>query len=276
MLAAKAFEPPLLEDTEQFGLGDERHVANLVEEECPVVGEFKATGLAIVRAGERTFLVAEDFRFEQRVWQRRTIDRLEIPGTAPAQLVNHPRHDFLAGAGGSENQHRDVRLCGRADPLEHDQHLLVAADHLAEPLHGGRLVLHADVRTALEEMIQEIPDRGRTGRSRVPGRIARHQPREAEVDEFAHAILDIQAQAPERLHQRLDVERLALPRVQVAQDAGPERRLHEGAKPCIEVGGSSRFRNRRSRTRAPRAKGKIIHAWRLGYRPDVDDPTGGR
>ena len=124
----------------------------------PSLASSEASRLAIVRAGERALLVAEDFRLEQRVGQRRAVDRLELRDAAPAQLVDHPRDDFLARSGRPENQHRDVRLGRGADPLEDDQHLLVAADHLAEALDRRRLVLGADRGAALEEMIEQVGD----------------------------------------------------------------------------------------------------------------------
>ena len=42
-----------------------------------MVGQLQPAGLPIVRAGERALLVAEDLRLEQRVGQRRAVDRLE-------------------------------------------------------------------------------------------------------------------------------------------------------------------------------------------------------
>ena len=155
LLAAEPLEAAVLEDAQQLGLRHERQVADLVEEQRAVVGELHAPRLAIVRAGERALLVAEDFRLEQRVGQRRAVDGLEVLAAAPAQLVNHPRDDFLARAGGAEDQHRDVRLGGGADPLEDDEHLLVAADHFAEALHRRRLVLGADGGAPFEEVVEQ-------------------------------------------------------------------------------------------------------------------------
>ena len=77
-VAAEPLEAALLEHAQQLGLRDQRHVADLVEKQRAVVGQLEAAGLAIVRAGERAFFVAEDFRFEQRVGQRRAVDRLEL------------------------------------------------------------------------------------------------------------------------------------------------------------------------------------------------------
>ena len=76
-----------------------------------------------------------------------------------AELVDHPRDDFLARAGRPEDQHRDVGLRGRPDPLEDDEHLLVAADHLAEALDRRRPILVRDGRAPLEELIEQIAQR---------------------------------------------------------------------------------------------------------------------
>ena len=121
----------------------------------PSIGQLEAARLAVVRAGEGALFVAEDFRFEQRVGQRRAVDGLEFLGAAPAQLVDHPRDDFLAGSGRPEDQHRDVGLRRGADPLEHDQHLLVAADHFAEALDRRRLVFGADGGAPFEERVEQ-------------------------------------------------------------------------------------------------------------------------
>ena len=108
-----------------------------------------------------------------------------------------------------------------------------------------------------------VPRRGRAG----------DDTGDAEVGELADAVLDVEAQPSERLHQRLDVEAFVGPRAQVAKDAGPQRRLHEGAEPCIEIRRLGRF-DRRGRSCAPRAEGQIIHAWRLVIGRDERRPTG--
>ena len=77
-LSAQALESTILEHAQELGLRDERQVADFVEEERATVGQLDASRLAIVRAGERAFLVAEDFRFEQRVRQRSAVDGLEV------------------------------------------------------------------------------------------------------------------------------------------------------------------------------------------------------
>ena len=212
-VAAEALEAPLLEHAQQLRLRDDRQVADFVEEQRAVVGELEAARLAVVGAGERALFVAEDFRLEQRVRQRGAVDRLELVGAAAAQLVDHPRHDFLARAGRPEDQHRDVRLRRGPDPLEDDQHLLVAADHLAEALNRRRAILVADGGAALEELVEQVAD-GVLLRldERVPRRAAAGDAlRDAERDQLADAVLDVEPHAAERLHQRLDVERFLRP-----------------------------------------------------------------
>ena len=70
---------------------------------------------------------------------------------------------------------------------------------------------------------------------RYRGGVAGVDARDAEVDQLADAVLDVQPQAAERLHQRLDVERFVRPGAQVAQDAGAQRRLHQRAETRLEV-----------------------------------------
>src|SRR5688572_32058914 len=44
---------------------------------CSVVRQLEAPRLAVVRAGERSLFVTEQLRLEQRVGQRRAVDRLQ-------------------------------------------------------------------------------------------------------------------------------------------------------------------------------------------------------
>ena len=236
-IAAEALEAPFLEHAQQLGLCHQRHVADFIEEERAAVGKLQAPRLAIVGAGEGAFFVAEDFRLEQAVGQGRAVDRLEIFGRASRQLVDHARHDFLAGAGRAEDQHRDVGLRGGADPLEDGEHLLVAADHLSEALHRRRGFLDAEIGAALEEDFEELGDRLLLRRDgTVGGRIAGDFLDDAELDELVDAVIDVEAHAPERLHDGVAVEGLARPRRQEAQDAGAQRRLDQRLEPGLEVG----------------------------------------
>ena len=59
---------------------------------------------------------------------------------------------------------------------------------------------------------------------------------DAERDELAHAVLDVEAHAPERLHQRLDLEGLLGPRAQEPQEPRAQRRLDERLEARLDLG----------------------------------------
>ena len=84
-------------------------------------------------------------------------------------------------------------------------------------------------------------------------RVARRRPghgaRDAEVDQLADAVLDVELQPAERLHQRLDVEALLGPRVQIAEESGAQRRLHQRPEPRLEIAGSVGRARRRALAR---------------------------
>ena len=60
--------------------------------------------------GERPFLVAEEFAFEQGFRERRAIDGDERLIAAGAQVVNRAGHDFLARTVLAENQHGQIGI----------------------------------------------------------------------------------------------------------------------------------------------------------------------
>jgi hypothetical protein len=66
----------LLQRAQQLGLQRERHLADLVEQQRAAVGRAKKPSLAR-RAGERALLVAEQLALEQRLGDRRAVDRDE-------------------------------------------------------------------------------------------------------------------------------------------------------------------------------------------------------
>ena len=66
-------------------------------------------------AGERAANVAEQLRFEQRLGNRRAVERDEAEHAPRAVVVNRARHDFLAGARLTGNENGAV---GGRDGLE--------------------------------------------------------------------------------------------------------------------------------------------------------------
>ena len=68
-----------LEHVEQLRLQRGRHLADLVEKQRAAVGLGEEAGAIGDRAGERAFDVAEQLALEQRLGQRRAVDRDEAP-----------------------------------------------------------------------------------------------------------------------------------------------------------------------------------------------------
>src|SRR5260221_4596682 len=93
-LATDALDPPLLEHAQEFGLQAERQLADLVEEQRAAVGHLEAAGFLLGGAGERALLVAEQLALDQRLGERRAVDRDARPLRAPARALDRAR-DYL-------------------------------------------------------------------------------------------------------------------------------------------------------------------------------------
>ena len=90
----------VLEHAQQAGLGLQRHVADLVEEQGTAAGLLEAPGVAAPDGpGEGALFVAEQLAFDQFARDRRHVDRHEGSVAALAVVVERARHQLLAGAG---------------------------------------------------------------------------------------------------------------------------------------------------------------------------------
>ena len=112
----------------------ERNVAHFVQEQRPAVRQLEAADLLRQGAGEGSSLVAEQFAFQQSGRNGGAVQRDEGEVPARTQPVDGARHQLLAGAGFTEDQH--VRV-GRRNhfhlPQDPPQGRAVA-DHLFEVL----------------------------------------------------------------------------------------------------------------------------------------------
>ena len=85
--AADALDFAGLDRAQQLGLGLEREVADLVEEQRAAVGQLEPALLALHRAGERPALVAEQLALDQVLRDRRTVDLDERARGAPRERL---------------------------------------------------------------------------------------------------------------------------------------------------------------------------------------------
>ena len=132
--AAEAHELALLDDAQQLGLGLERDVADLVEEDRALVGQLEQPLLRVDRAGERALHVAEEVRLEQVRRQVAGVDGDERLVGARRVLVQRPRHQLLAGAALAVDQDRRPAWRRLDDQVEDLAHARAAADDLAEAI----------------------------------------------------------------------------------------------------------------------------------------------
>ena len=121
-IAADALDLAFFQHAQQFGLHQNRHVADLVQEQRAVVGLLELADVPGGRAGEAAFFVAEEFAFDQLGGHRRAVQGDERPAFARAALVQRARDQLLAGAGFAQDA--DARLAGR-----HAVHLRHHAPH---------------------------------------------------------------------------------------------------------------------------------------------------
>ena len=127
-IAADAFHLAFLEHAQEFGLHEDRHVADLVEEQGAVVGLLELADVAGGGAGEAAFFVAEEFAFDQLGGHRGAVQGDERPAFARAALVQGARDQLFAGAGLAEDA--DARFAGR-----HAVHLRHHAPHALAGVH---------------------------------------------------------------------------------------------------------------------------------------------
>ena len=107
-LTADPDEAAVLDQAKQLRLQRRRHVADLVEEERAFARPLGIAEMALLRSGERAFLVAEDLALEKLGRDRRAVHRDEGLGAARRYLVQQPGRHFLARPGLPGDQHRQI------------------------------------------------------------------------------------------------------------------------------------------------------------------------
>src|SRR5215472_7188522 len=106
--APQAGELLILQNVQQLGLQQGRHLADFVEQDGPLVAKFKLARLGMGGSRESPGFVPEQFALQQIRRNRSAIYLEERAVSAGRQLVNQPRQHFLAGAAFTEQQNRDV------------------------------------------------------------------------------------------------------------------------------------------------------------------------
>ncbi len=86
--AAESFEAPLLEDAQQLDLHFRREIADFVEKDRRVIGDFESPDLAGQRPGECALLAAEQLALDECRGNGRAVDPNHGAGVSRASFVD--------------------------------------------------------------------------------------------------------------------------------------------------------------------------------------------
>src|SRR5262249_23469970 len=103
-----------LDGAQQLGLERQRHLADLVEEQCAAGGGLEQPRLGLDRAGEGPLLVAEELAREERLGQGGAVDGEERPAPS-GQPVQRLRQHLLADSGLAVDDDAEPRLGDRGE-----------------------------------------------------------------------------------------------------------------------------------------------------------------
>ncbi len=106
---AEPLDVPILQDAEQLHLHVRGQVADLVEKNRRVVGQFEAPDLSRRRAGEGAFLPAEQLAFHQGPGNGGAVHPDHRVLAPCAQVVKMAGDQLLAGSGLPQQQHGRIR-----------------------------------------------------------------------------------------------------------------------------------------------------------------------
>ena len=135
---ADAHEPLVLQEAQEVRLRLERQVADLVEEDGAAFRALQAALAALMSAGERALLVAEQLRLNQTGGQRAAVDRHERPAPARRMVVDRAGDELLAGTAFAADQHRRIDAHDLVECAIDLQHSRAPPHH---PITAGRLGL---------------------------------------------------------------------------------------------------------------------------------------
>jgi hypothetical protein len=139
---SETFELLFLQNTEQFGLQCEWHIADFIKEESPFVSQFEAANSLCDCSGKSTPFMAKELTFKQVEGNRRTVQldqRLAATGT---RIVDRVSDEFLASAGLALDEHSRVRRRNPLGLFKHDSQSRAVPYDLLESPHPTVMINH--------------------------------------------------------------------------------------------------------------------------------------
>ena len=122
LVAAEAFDYPLLQQAQQLDLYLQAHAFDFIEKQGAAVGKLELADAAFLRAGKGAGLVAEQLAFHHRLGQGAGIDGDEGAVAAAGVIVQGAGHHLFAGAGFAKDQHVGVDRRQGAELFAHALH----------------------------------------------------------------------------------------------------------------------------------------------------------
>jgi hypothetical protein len=135
----------LLQHAEELGLQIRRHLADLVQQKRPALRLLEQPVLVGHGARERSAPVAEQFRLDEVLRDRRAVDLDERALRPPAVVVQRVGDELLARAVFALNQDVGLGIGHRGHQVEQLAHLAAAPDDVVELVAVAELPLERDV-----------------------------------------------------------------------------------------------------------------------------------
>src|SRR5882724_10336854 len=157
-VAADPLELALLQDAQDLGLRLRPHVADLVEKECPAVGDLELALARRDRPREGALLVTEELALDQLARERRAVhldERLRAPR---AVVVERVGDQLLPRAAGAADEDRQIRVRHLADHVEHALHRRALADQAPEAIRARDLLLQEPERAPHLHAVEQALD----------------------------------------------------------------------------------------------------------------------
>ena len=137
LCATDAVDDALLDRAQQLRLQSHVHFRDFVEQQRAAGRFLELADAPRDRAGEGTFLVAEQFGFEEMLRDRRAVDADEgLPGAVRARM-DIARQHLLAGAAFAGDEDRRLGARDLLGELNDFRHRIVLPDHLAGVVGDG-------------------------------------------------------------------------------------------------------------------------------------------
>src|SRR4029077_17136990 len=142
--AAQTLEFPLVQDTQELSLKLKRDFTDFVEKYRSPVGELKAANALRDGAGESTFLVPEEFAFQQASGNGGTIELDEGIAMTRAEIVDGLGNQFFAGAGFATDEDGRIRRGNGLDLGQDAAQRLALAHDLLKTCCITKVLLNMD------------------------------------------------------------------------------------------------------------------------------------